>query len=88
MVPVVFLQEDENAPRVYRNLKICCETTPKSLRVGRPNGRACICASLEFILRDFTRFTPSLSRLVQKELSLVFDPMVYGDLRLLQITVI
>ena len=40
--------------------------------INLPIGRA----SLVFILRDVTRFTVLLPRLVQQELSLVFDPML------------
>ena len=29
MAPVVFLQEDEDFPSVYRSLKIFCETAPR-----------------------------------------------------------
>ena len=29
MALVVFLQEDEDVPSVYRNLKIFCETAPR-----------------------------------------------------------
>ena len=30
MTQLVFLQEDEDVPSVYRNLKIFCETAPAS----------------------------------------------------------
>ena len=30
MALMVFLQEDEDGPSVYRNLKIFCETAPRS----------------------------------------------------------
>ena len=32
MALVVFLQEDEDVPIVYRNLKIFCETAPWSVK--------------------------------------------------------
>ena len=31
MALVVFFQEDDDSPNVYRNLKIFCETTPVAL---------------------------------------------------------
>ena len=33
MVLVVFLQEDEDVPNVYRNLKIFCETAPGTVSI-------------------------------------------------------
>ena len=32
MASVVFFQEDEDVPSVYRNLKIFCETAPSSAK--------------------------------------------------------
>ena len=70
MALVVFLQEDEGVPSVYRNLKFFCETAPMILRnrgvlssgtlewlFSDPAVTLTIGrASLVFILRDVTRF--------------------------------
>ena len=39
MALVVFVQEDEDVPSVYRNLKIFCETAPRPL--SKPLCAAC-----------------------------------------------
>ena len=46
MALVVFLQEDEDVPSVYRNLKIFCETAPAATgrlrRIFPSQGLACL----------------------------------------------
>ena len=53
MALVVFLQEDEDVPSVYRNLKIFCETAPCPLNFNLP---FFLCLNTSFV---FTIYQPS-----------------------------
>ena len=52
MAVVVFLQEDEDVPSVYRNLKIFCETAP------RKSSKAYLSSSERYLTLHIIRHRP------------------------------